>query len=348
MLRYLVLLVTIVICLGWNGPTKAQITDEIQDIFDRGCGDDDGTDRCDDAVQSKMRALYGWESAENLTQAGVTFRRMMFVDGYGNDIVAIEFTRKPGRSPRVQIETPRLADRIRPNELSAAVNQEDWDEIISRSEFFDLKLAREVKAASSDSDVMKLCLHSWFVVAEAGDAPRLQSNTIPSETVLASVRRDAEGACAGGMTVSYAFQTADVALGLLPECQSISRESVRNIPQLLAKCHLLGGDRLAATDALKIIEKIESRNEDVTDFKVRWMVADSARELVPELTKLLNSGQPYLGPPSARDFDHATVKGVFQKKGDGEEDKIADISFELVRQAGDFVVQSFKLSEFRE
>ena len=298
-----------------------------------------------------MRSLYGWKSAETLTQEGVTFRRMMFVDGYGNDVVAVEFTRKPGQSPRVQIETPKSAEGGQPTELLATIGQRDWNEIIDRSRRFDQKLAREVeKTKADDSGIITLCLHGWFVVAEAGDAERLQPNVVGQEMRPASIRRDAEGSCAKGLTAPYAFQMADVALRLLPECQSIEKESVRNIPQLLARCHSMGGDRLAAADAMEMVEKIEAGSERRSDRQLKWLLAASARKLAPDFAKMLKSGKLYLGVPFAKDPDHATVDGVIVQ-GDGSDDdvrKVADISIELVRQTGAFLVQSYKLSEFRE
>ncbi|MEP2990734.1 MAG: hypothetical protein ABJN65_09365 [Parasphingorhabdus sp.] len=345
-------LLSFFICLVWVAPLNAQLTDEMKDVFDRGCGDDDGNDRCDREVQAKMRSLYDWKSAEVLTEEGVAFRRMMFVDGYGNDVVGIEFSRKPGQSPRVRIETPKQKKGPQPSELSAAIARQGWENIIERSSMFEQKLAREVKNSKGDkSGMIQMCLHGWFVVAEAGDASRLHPNIVGQRVIPADIRRDAEGSCAKGLTVPYAFQIADKALELLPDCQSIPKNYARNIPQLLALCHRLGGDRLAAAEALEITKKLESRTRNRKEKgPLRWLLAQSAQELLPDFSDLLERGGLHLGLPSAKDMDHASVKGAIIRSGkdDGDKNLIADVSFQLVRQAGDFVVLSFEQSEFRE
>ncbi|MEP2809366.1 hypothetical protein [Parasphingorhabdus sp.] len=276
---------------------------------------------------------------------------MMFVDGYGNDVVAIEFARKPGRSPRVKIETPKSPEGIQPAELSAGIGQRDWSQIIGRSRLFDQKLARELEKSKADgSGEITICLHGWFIVAEAGDAESLQPNVVGQQIKPASIRRDAESACAGGLTVPYAFQMADVALKLLPECQSIEKESVRNVPKLLARCNLMRGDRLAAADAMQIVAKIEAVDENRSDQQLKWLLAASARELAPDFIKMLKSGKLYLGVPVGKGPDHASVDGVIvqRERSNDESSMVADISIEFIRQTGEFLVQSYKLSEFRE
>ncbi len=336
-------------CIVTN-PARAQSENAFDEIFERGCGDDQGVDRCDEEIQAGMRDLYSWESAQSLTEAGITFRRMMFVDGYGNDVVAITFFRKPGQSPRVEVVTPRGEKERMHAELSATVGGKDWDNIISRSKLFDQKLAREVEKDNEEAGIITLCLHGWFVVAEAGDAAMMEPNLVGQRKMPAKIRSDAEGACAKGLTVPFAFEMADLALKLLPECQSFPTERVRNTPQLLAYCHKLGGDRLAASDAMGIVSKLEAYTRRGSNDQPRWMLAQSARAGMPSFTDMLKLGELYLGFPFARDIDHASVDGVLVKSNDNNDngELIADIKFELVRQAGRFVVLSFDISDFRE
>ena len=68
------------LALSCSPPSLAQEA-PTPDVWERGCGDDDGNDRCDPAVQDRMRALYGLESPEALLARGVTVRRAMFDDG---------------------------------------------------------------------------------------------------------------------------------------------------------------------------------------------------------------------------------------------------------------------------
>lgn len=87
--------------------------EEMREIFDRGCGDDNGTDRCDGAVQERMRELYGIEPPEALLAKGATIRRAMFVDGYGNDVAAITFAYPLAPRPTSRSALPIVGARMR-------------------------------------------------------------------------------------------------------------------------------------------------------------------------------------------------------------------------------------------
>ena len=111
------------------------------EAYQRGCRDDDGNDRCSPEAHDRMRALYGLESAEDLLARGVTMRRAMFVDGYGNDVAAITFWREPGMAPMVEVRSPRVSEREEPQPLRAAISGETWAEVLYGSTYFDRELA---------------------------------------------------------------------------------------------------------------------------------------------------------------------------------------------------------------
>lgn len=337
-------------------PTWAQDAEAASDnVFDRGCGDDDGNDRCAADVQRRMRELYGLADVESLAQQGVTLRRAMFVDGYGNDVVAVTFGREPGRPPMVEIETPHREDAPGPQALSAAISREVWDRVLTASQNFDRRLEDEWSPRQADRNgELRICLHGWFVVAEAADAQRMSQNIVGQHVERGRARRDAEGACADGMAVPFAFELAKMALASLPECGSLDAGEFRNEPVILATCHRLGGDRLAAGDAMRLVNKLSGNNSRMPQGReFGWLFAESAKALEEPFRAAVTHGNAalYFDPPYATDVDHATAQGqiVFWGEGgaDGEDDEQADIRLQLVRQLGEFVIQSYEISERR-
>lgn len=326
--------------------TGEERSKRIDEIFDRGCGDDDGNDRCDAEVQRKMRELYGIASAEALMEEGVTLRRAMIVDGYGNDVVAISFSRAPGRPPTVEIMTPRGAER---QPLRAAISQDIWDHVLGASANFDDRLVSELPQEGEDP-LLRICLHGWFTVVEAADAAALWPNVVGQQMMPGKLRRDAEGSCAGGLAAPYAFALARIALQNLPECSSLASEFARNEPALLALCHALGGDRLAAADAMKVVEKLNGNNSNLpAEREFGWLFSQSGQHLKEPLRAALTAGNVgiYFGPPHAADADHAVAKGELLYWGEDNNSEVADIELQLVRETGDFAILSYEISEKR-
>lgn len=318
----------------------------LSQIFARGCGDDDGNDRCDAEVQREMRRLYGLADAETLAAEGVTLRRAMFVDGYGNDVVAITFSRAPGRSPTVEIAIPRGDGDEEPQPLSAVVSQETWDRVLRASENFDQQLARErSRENDGSSDTIAICLHGWFVVAEAVDSAQLNPNIVGRQMEPSRIRRDAEGACAEGLAVPFAFVLADMALDNLTECSSLARNHARNKAALLARCQHLRGDRIAAAEAERVVWELDRLTVTGTSDEWRRLFDFDSQELAEDFRRAVEGGDLLLGMPNASDADHAEVTGLVAFYGEGEDDlQVADIGLTLVRQAGKFVIASYELS----
>jgi hypothetical protein len=341
---------------------------ETQAIFDRGCGDDRGIDRCDEAVQQRMRDLYRLESPTKMLEQGITARRAMFVDGYGNDMAAITFARRPGESPTVEVRAPIAEGQPPPRPLVANISNETWATVLARSKDFDQQLARELPRASPDGGeepTLNICLHAWFVVAEAVDAPRVSPNVLagtgsedsardaalPVEAPMqpGTVRSDAESACAGGLAVDYAFELASMALIALPECSTLNFDDFRNQVVLLGQCYGLGGDRLTAGEAYRTVSKLERalRREDKEDLS--WLfvgVGDTRADL---FMAALGGGSPYLLAPTGVDADHAEVPGqvIYLDKDRGEIAEVADLSLQLLRQVGEFVIDTFQVANRR-
>lgn len=316
-------------------------------VFDRGCGDDQGTDRCASEIQRRMRELYGIEDVEALSAQGVTLRRTMIVDGYGSDVVAITFKRAPGRSPTVEILTPRRSGEPALQPLLTVVGQDTWNQVLAASQDFDQQLVRELPERKDP--LLSLCLHSWFVVVEAVDAARLDQSVFGQHTSPAEIRRDAEDTCGDGLASRYAFELARMAREQLKECGSLRVENSRNDAALLSLCHRLGGDRMAAGDAYNFLEKLRRATvrelPNVDDLGLEFFAA-SAEDLVQPFRAALEGGRFVAGIPHATDIDHATVEGqLFFPAGDGSQ--VADIKLELVRQIREFVILSYNISAKR-
>ena len=359
-MRWLILLL---VAAFWHGPILAQDTAraDIADVFDRGCGDDNGVDRCDSDVQRRMLELYGVESAEDLVASGTSAYRAMFVDGYGNDIAVVSFIREPGVSPYVEVRTPKAGDGAAPAEpLRAPIGKAMWEDVIGSAVHFDEKLAREVQPAENDG-VTLTCLHGWFVVAEAAVAPRVAQNvlagtgsaaaerdvSLPVEARMreASIRRDAESACADGLAVGFAFGLADLAAKALPQCTTFDTDDFRNTPMVLSACARSSGDRLVAGDASRLTSKLKQALRLENEDELTWLFVGYGEERARRFLTAIDGGQVYFGQPDGLDTDHARVEGwiVFGRGQSENSREVADITLNLLRQTGDFVIDTFEV-----
>ena len=222
------------------------------------CRDDRGSDRCATAAQAKMRALYGLPSIEEHQRAGDQVRRVMYVDGYGRDVVAISFVRAPGREPIASVYFPRREGEAAMEPLRAAVPNGVWEDILRRSGLFDRTLEPLAKAEP------EICLHSWVFVVEANDPGR--ANYTPP-----ALRRKTEDACSNGLARAYA-EVERAALPLFPHCARLDPDQHRNEATQLAACRILRGDRMAAAEVmnraneLRFVRGVEDRQRIASLF----------------------------------------------------------------------------------
>lgn len=310
------------------------------------CRDDQGKDRCARQMQEKMRASYGLEDVEALMKAGVSLRRAMYVDGYGNDEVAISFIRKPGASPFVEIRSPCVGEKDCPAPLVAPVASKTWDRIITWSENFDEKLAREIeKQDQGDDKAIRICLHSWVVVAEAVDAPEIDQFSQKHGTEKGTIRKDTEDACVDGLAVPFAFRLADAAFESLPECSTLNPAHFRNVPTLLSYCTYLRGDRIAAGEAYALVRELNAiEPNEATDFEkfFKYDVQSRAADLARDVGK----GNLSIWAPEALDRDNAKAKGaVYFEDEDSDKQFIAEIELMLVRESDGFLITGYTMSE---
>jgi hypothetical protein len=317
----------------------------MEEVFARGCGDERGVDRCASEVQARMHGLYGLENPADLLAKGVTVRRALFVDGYGNDVAAISFIPRPGQSPMVEVRSPRGEGVPNVPPLTAAVGRESWATVLARSANFDQLLAREFPQETPGGGPANFCLHAWFVVVEAVDAPRVSPNVLagtgsedeerdPSLPVEAPmepgrIRADAESACGNGLAADYAFALADAALAALPECGSLVLDEFRAVAALLGQCQRLGGDRLVAGQASQTIAKLQRALQLEQTQELEWLFVGIGETRAARFKAALDGGSLFFEAPVGIDADRAEVKGQVAYFGQraGESTQVADISF---------------------
>ena len=202
------------------------------------CFDDNLTDRCAADEQARVRTLLGVASIEDESAAGVEAYRAFFVDGYGNDMPAVAFERRPGEGPKVVVYGREGRS------MSAPVSADIWQNVQSESRFADRVLQEPVATATAEGQPTALpamCLHSWVQTVE-------MANTWPERWSVTPVRRRTEDACGGGLTTRFAFHLADVAVKAIPPCDVLDEGQQRNRITQLDTCLRLKGDRLAAAD----------------------------------------------------------------------------------------------------
>ncbi len=315
-----------------------------------------------------MHTQYGIADARDLLNANITTRRAMFVDGYGNDVAAVVFKREPGETPFVEVLIPGegLADER--GHLRATVSDVTWREVLGRSSHFDQLLAREV--ADSNSDGTSICLHGWFVVVDAVDAPRVSPTILAGTGSIGQerdpalpvdppmeegvVRSDAEGACAGGLAMSYAFALADMAYESLPQCSTLSMDNFRTRANLLAACRMLDGDRLVAGEAygevarLERLLRMERRGTSSQDQELQWLFVGYGDARLRLLRDALDGGYLSFTRFAGIDPDHAEAHGQVAYAGeDGIPVEVADVTLTMLRQTGEFKIDTVRVSDRR-
>lgn len=230
----------------------------------RECLDDNHVNRCDDGVQAQVRRSLGVAAIEDEAAAGAEIYRAFFVDGYGRDMPAVAFERRPGRGPEAVVHGPQ--GRV----MRAAVSREAWARVVERSRFADRRLEQPAAAPAPAEGTIPpppvFCLHSWVQTVEMANSPVDRWKT-------QAVRRRTEDACGGALTTEFAFFLADEAVKALAPCETLDPEQTRNRITQLDQCLGLGGDRLAAAELANARSRFGPRaRQDMTNANV-WRAA---------------------------------------------------------------------------
>lgn len=330
---------------------------------DRDCLDDNHTNRCDAEIQARSRARLGVVSIEDEAATGTELYRAFYIDGYGREMPAVSFERRPGQPPMVVV----YEDKGR--RLTAPVSSDIWEEVSARAVFADRPLGeaeRPLPGVDRDMIGERICLHSWVSTVEMANSSDYGFDLIP-------VRRRTEDSCHRGLATQYAFLLARLAVEAIAPCEALAVTGNRNDVTLLASCFRLEGDTLAAADLLT------AKHLNVwPDQPVEWDIwlgsqtntrLDWAGEIIED-TNVFRMDEP--PPPTVADFlagqttsddlylsanriaartsTQAQILGeviAHRRKQDGGPSMIADYTQSWVRSGGEWSLQSWTVGPFR-
>jgi hypothetical protein len=292
-----------------------------EEKFDPKCSDDRGINRCAGNNQAKTRSKYDLSDKEKISADGTYLRRALFVDGYGNDVLALSFVRERMKAPYVEIRVPKTETRNDVARVVATISGDDWRRVIGEGRYFDRELISR-KGAEED-----ICLHAWVAIVETVDPARLSGNTLPETFVDPEVRSKTQTACNGGLAIDYAFKLVELAYEMMPECHSIPAEEYRNKAMILNACASFSGDRVAAGEAAALIRKIRlaqhiyPKKVDGTRTALDQLVVlandepqlgggSVTRTIRQEMIDLLAAGNFHFGLIKGLDADHAELEAI--------------------------------------
>lgn len=220
--------------------------------FASGCADDSGGDRCSDAAVKAWHDRYGLRPVETMAADGTVVRRMLYVDGYGRDVLAISAIRARGTPPVIEIRRPRVQDDMQPTTWTRPIPEKAWDRILGDAATAHRRLAPETDAG----DDAAICLHAWVSRFESGDPRRLASFVVGKMWLDPESRAMTASACEGSPTDRFGATLAEVAADTFGECSSIDTDRMRNGIALIEACMGLRGDTIAAGHVMSIYRSL--------------------------------------------------------------------------------------------
>ncbi|NNC47420.1 MAG: hypothetical protein HKO13_03190 [Sphingomonas sp.] len=148
----------------------------MDDPFSNPCQDDRGRDRCSAEMQAATLEVFSAQPLSTYNEQRTAVRRVFYVNGYGSDIMALEFFRPEGARPFVKVSAPTTSDG-KQTSIEAPISDEDWAKLVSQSERLEWLITKPPASANpakaDGQDDIVLCLHSWVYWAEAtGDGER--------------------------------------------------------------------------------------------------------------------------------------------------------------------------------
>lgn len=308
------------------------------------CNDDQGQNRCDEAVQKQMLARYRLQPIE--LQSNEILRRVFFVDGYGADTIALEFVRAPERSPVVKVYFPSEAGEPDIAPLEAPLTASKWSDVIDLSRDFDRDFTK-VPEAKGGTDEVIVCLHGWVYWAESSD---------PGKESRSKVGR----ACDHPPMETFAWMAAKIAISAFPHCDLLVRSFARNDAKLLRGCSRLSGDKLAAAEVFNRAEGFRFIDRPggiddlgyfdlALDFQGTKMSGDKAKEFWAEQVAGKRSTNFYYTSIHGLSEDRVIVRGELVRDSDtnGIVYERADVTMEWVADGGLFNLKLVTVGPFQ-
>lgn len=306
------------------------------------CLDDDHNNRCSPAKQAEMRASYRVPPIESY--AGATVRRIFFVDGYGNDTVAITFVRAAQKDASVWVHFPKVGGEDPVAPLDQSLGEDEWQHVIDASANFDRKFASSRREGATADKEIAVCLHSWVYWAEAADP-----STEPRSTV--------DDACNTAPVEQFAWLAAKVARQAIPYCAALDKRFSRNEATLLRTCSKLSGDRLAAAEVWNRANGLRSFDtphgiDDLPaydlelDFQGKKLNRDEAKTFWSALMAKEDAPNFYYSRVHGLGADQVLVTGnLFRDVGKGYQK--ADVELGWKKEGGTFQLTSIKVAPYR-
>lgn len=195
------------------------------------CLDDNHRNVCSATVQAEVLDKLGLKSIAAEAESGAEVYRARFVDGYGRDMPAVAFVRRPGQEPMVEVSG------VESRKMSGPVSLAVWQDVVRRARFADRDLLP--LESGNREGIGSLCFHAWVVSIE-------MANPSGGGSGGRAVRQKTASACGAGLTTDFAFDLADKAKQALPACDALDQSMTRGAVGALAVCMRLTGDRLAA------------------------------------------------------------------------------------------------------
>jgi hypothetical protein len=243
--------------------------------FASGCADDRGSDRCSDKAVRAWQQRFDLTPIERMAGDGATVRRILYVDGYGREMLAISAIRAKGRPPVIEVRRPRFQKEgpfVRDRPVSEAV----WQQIMGSAAMAHRRLEPEA------NDGGHICLHSWVSRFEAADPRRLAPNVLGELWLPSRVQTATASTCGGNPTTEFAFTLASVALDSFAECSAVGTAGQRNAVTRLQSCLGFSGDTFAAAHAA-------AAAQDLHLFLFRNRAAANWAELLRRDTTLVSN-----------------------------------------------------------
>jgi hypothetical protein len=328
---------------------------------ERDCRDDRGNERCAAEAVAAQNRLFGLTDIAELNREGAYVRRAVFVDGYGNDLLAISFIRRRGEGPVLEMAAPHSANP-RMAKLTAALSSRLWERAIAADRHFDRLLQPRPR---EESDDITVCLHGWLARVEASD-PARQNPSYVNRFEMPAIMRTAMGsACADDLAMAYAFELAELALAAAPNCDLISEQGQRNTVTRLADCLTLSGDRVAAARAHNEAQALRflghSSTRDAVELHRLFVDYGTARfedrslghgrGIPAELGALFNQWEfVYVQPLrfNGIDAEHVEMIGYVERRLEDQEfSERADLRVRWTDVARRPVIESLEIGEFR-
>lgn len=286
--------------------------------FASGCADDNGADRCTPEAVKAWRDKYGLPSIEQMTGEGTVVRRVLYVDGYGRDLMALSAIRAKNAAPVIEIRLPREGTDepvIRTRPISATL----WERLLADSAAAHRRYQPE---AGGDVDALPICRHAWVSRFEAGDPRRLAQYVVAQQWEDAETRAATASACTDGPTNDFAAALARTAAEELAECSGLNLAGQRNWVTLLDTCLRLSGDTISAGQVLaaqrelhRLMFRTRKSNESWTDilrgdFTLASETLRSSRRIDWEAMQALFAGAEnlYFRPQSTHGIDSQQVR----------------------------------------